>query len=76
MTSLLEESAMKIWTSLEQVELQRFACTWSPKTRGPWTWGKNYNFIVTNMCLKFSFSFNPECKQQSNLWTVDSKNVC
>jgi len=27
-------------------------------------WGKNYNFILTDLYLKFSFSFNTECRQQ------------
>jgi hypothetical protein len=39
-------------------------------------WGKNYSFVFTNLELKFSASFNNECQQQSNLWPLDSKNVC
>ena len=37
--------------------------------------GKNYNFIFTNLKLKFAFSFNKECRKQSNLWPLDSRNV-
>jgi hypothetical protein len=34
---------------------------------------KNYNFIFTNLKLKFIFSFNNKCMQRSNLWTVRFK---
>jgi len=30
-------------------------------------WEKNYNSTFTNLEMKFSFSFNNECRQQSNL---------
>ena len=34
-------------------------------------WGRNLIFIVTNVLHKLSFTFNNECRQQSNLWPLD-----
>jgi len=61
--------------------------TWVPRTSALFMgkfqgfrelgWGKKYyKFIVTNLEVKFSYSFKNECRQQRNLWHIDSENFC
>jgi hypothetical protein len=36
---------------------------------------EKYNFIFTNLEMKFGFSCNSESRKQSYLWPLDSKNI-